>query len=365
MKPIQQAGRGKSFVKRVYLPRVIGFGLGALPVGLVVYQNDLATWYWFGIFFSAFVWPHLAFILGMRAKDHYKSEFRSLFFDSTIVGFWVAAMGFNIMPSILLLSASGLNNISAGGVRFYMMGWLAVLLGMLANFLLVAPHISFASSELTMLICAPLALFYPLLVGFVTFRLSKKLSEERKLALELSRTDSLSQLPNRGYWEARVQDIFQHAKTHNETPALVMIDIDHFKKINDTHGHLVGDKVLIAFADALKKFFQGSNATLGRYGGEEFGVLIPHSDPHSAEHIANAFRVYLEKESLATCKQLNIKLSVSAGIALLTKEIKDFSQWIDIADQALYDAKTNGRNQVCLAQQTYTPSFAASTANQA
>lgn len=355
MKPIQQSGRGKSFVKRVYLPRVIGFGLGSLPVGLVIYQNDLPSWYWYGVFLAAFIWPHLAFFLGVRAKDHYKSEFRSLFFDSSIVGFWVAAMGFNIMPSILLLSASGLNNISAGGVRFYLIGWLAVSAGILINFLLVSPYVNFASSELTMLVCAPLALFYPLLVGFVTFRLSKKLSEERKMALELSRTDSLSQLANRGYWEARVQEIFNHAKAQNETPALVMIDIDHFKKINDNHGHLVGDKVLIAFAAALKKFFQGSNATLGRYGGEEFGVLIPHSDPDSAEQIANAFRIYLEKESLATCSSLQTKLSVSAGIAMLTNEIKDFSQWIDIADQALYDAKINGRNQVCLAQQTYIP----------
>lgn len=353
MKPIQQSGRGKSFVKRVYLPRVIGFGLGSLPVGLVIYQNDLPSWYWLGVFFSAFIWPQLAFCLGMRAQNHYKSEFRSLFFDSTIVGFWVAAMGFNIVPSILLLSASSLNNISAGGVRFYFMGWLAVLIGVLVNFLLVSPHINFASSELTMLICAPLALFYPLLVGFVTFRLSKKLSEERKLALEMSRTDSLSQLPNRGYWEAQVLDIFQQAKLHKETPALLMIDIDHFKAINDTHGHLVGDKVLVSFASALKQFFNGTNVVLGRYGGEEFGVLIPDSDPHSAEHIANAFRGYLEKECQTIFAELKLNLTVSGGIALLTDEIKDFSHWIDLADQALYDAKANGRNQVCLAPQTY------------
>ncbi|EWH11212.1 diguanylate cyclase [Catenovulum agarivorans DS-2] len=351
----QQPGRGKSFVKRVYFPRVIGFGLGALPVGAVIYQQDLSNLYWIGVIFSAFIWPQLAFWLGMRAKHHFKSEFNSLFFDSVIVGFWAAAMGFNIVPSILLLSASGLNNMSAGGVKFYCIGWGAVALGIAAHFLIAPPYLNLTSTELTMMICAPLALFYPLLVGFVTYRLSKKLSEERKMALLMSQTDSLSQLPNRGFWEAKVRETFEHGKTYAETPALVMIDIDHFKAINDNHGHLVGDKVLIAFSDALKSFFNGTNAILGRYGGEEFGVLIPNADPHSSEDIANAFRIFLQKESLQTCKQLNISLTVSAGIAVLTSDIKDFSQWIDIADQALYDAKANGRNQVCLAQQQYVP----------
>ncbi|MER2491903.1 diguanylate cyclase [Catenovulum sediminis] len=344
-------GRGRSFVKRIYVPRILGLGFGAFPVGSVLYELNYTTPVWLLMLFCALIWPHIAYIVGLRAKYPYNAEFRNLLFDAAIVGFWIAMMGFNLVPSLLLLSANGLNNISAGGVKFYLKGWGATLIGMCLAFLIIEPFIYLDSSQLSIMICIPLVLIYPLLVGFVTFRLSIKLMEERQHALVLSKTDALSQLNNRGHWESLVLKKFDAGKATNEKPALLMIDIDHFKRINDTHGHLAGDKVLICFAQAMKNFFHGTNAELGRYGGEEFGVLLPDTDPMSAKQVAEAFCRYLAKQELSICTELDIKLTVSIGIALLTPNMQDFSQWIDIADQALYKAKDNGRNQVCLAKQ--------------
>jgi diguanylate cyclase (GGDEF)-like protein len=127
-----------------------------------------------------------------------------------------------------------------------------------------------------------------------------------------------------------------------------MTDIDHFKKFNDQHGHLVGDEVIIAVAKALGSELRSFDL-LCRYGGEEFCILLPNSTPRQALDIAERLRRQIEEvagRSIRTTEGL--KITASFGVASLRDEADDLNGLIDQADEALYFSKQNGRNRVSL-----------------
>ncbi len=124
-----------------------------------------------------------------------------------------------------------------------------------------------------------------------------------------------------------------------------MIDIDHFKKINDNYGHGVGDIVLTEFARLLKKHTR-KNDVLARYGGEEFIVLLPQTSPEAAASKAETIRNFIKKHKFRGIKGKN-GLTVSIGISSFpTHTIKNKEDIITVADNALYKAKSTGRNRV-------------------
>ena len=172
-----------------------------------------------------------------------------------------------------------------------------------------------------------------------------------KLALEtanaslarLSRTDRLTELNNRGYWEECLKAEFARFQRTKHPSTLIMFDIDHFKKVNDTYGHQAGDEVIRATSRTLLKSIRTTDIA-GRYGGEEFAVIL--IDTHAEQGLYLAERVRKKIEALTVrFEQLEIRYSISLGIAEATTAMADHAQWIGSADQALYQAKHGGRNQ--------------------
>ncbi|WP_230409188.1 sensor domain-containing diguanylate cyclase [Zooshikella harenae] len=160
---------------------------------------------------------------------------------------------------------------------------------------------------------------------------------------ELSRTDRLTTLFNRGYWEECLQrEFFRFIRTH-ETSCLVMFDIDHFKKVNDTYGHPAGDAVISTVATKLKDNLRSSDIA-GRYGGEEFSVILVNTDSPSALYFTERLRKSIEK-TIVTHEGRDISVTISLGIAQIIPEIQDYKVWLERTDQALYQSKQNGRNQ--------------------
>jgi two-component system cell cycle response regulator len=134
------------------------------------------------------------------------------------------------------------------------------------------------------------------------------------------------------------------AKRHNVNVCLMVIDIDYFKKVNDTHGHAVGDAVLSQVAESLAASVRNEDI-VARYGGEEFVVILDHCPLDAAIEKANRLRETVEK-----LKPENLKVTASFGVTQYNRDaLEDFSALFSRADKALYDAKESGRNKVATA----------------
>jgi len=156
-------------------------------------------------------------------------------------------------------------------------------------------------------------------------------------------TDELTKLPNRRALAQEFLKEMQRARRHKNAIAFVMIDIDHFKQVNDTYGHLNGDAVLAELAQILKGGARESDVC-ARYGGEEFALILHETTESGARVLAERIR----SKVAASTFPGGLKLTISVGVAA-TDDATLFTQLIDRADQALYAAKQGGRNQVRVA----------------
>lgn len=182
-----------------------------------------------------------------------------------------------------------------------------------------------------------------------TLALELKLLEQQASLEHLSRTDSLTQLGNRYQFNTLFPALVDSAQQRADPLSLVLLDIDFFKRINDEYGHTCGDAYLSAFAERMRKVFRRDSDTLLRLGGEEFGVLMPHTSLEQARRLAESFIDDLAAHPL---KAQGTALSVSAslGVGCFDPQ-RDASPeaLFKRVDDALYQAKKNGRNRLVLA----------------
>ena len=185
-----------------------------------------------------------------------------------------------------------------------------------------------------------------LMVYDVTDIASSKRALERanEQLARLSRTDGLTGLLNRGSWENLVDAEFERYRRYGQPVSLVMFDIDHFKKVNDTYGHMIGDEVIKHTAAVTRRYFRQSDS-IGRYGGEEFGVILPETDAESARVICERVREHIARNPVQTDAGA-ISYTISMGIAEPGDTPESHSRWMQQADLALYASKNAGRNRV-------------------
>ncbi|GAB1256980.1 sensor domain-containing diguanylate cyclase [Aurantivibrio plasticivorans] len=159
---------------------------------------------------------------------------------------------------------------------------------------------------------------------------------------QLSRTDRLTQLFNRGWWEECLEKEFKRNQRQPSDCCLVMFDIDHFKKVNDTYGHPAGDEVIRRTAETLRNNLRDVDIA-GRYGGEEFAIILINADEDGAGIFAERLRANIESLEVFY-DGTQIPYTISLGISQLNEKINSPGGWIEAADSALYEAKHAGRN---------------------
>jgi len=163
-------------------------------------------------------------------------------------------------------------------------------------------------------------------------------------AKKVAVTDALTGIANRSNMEMALTNEFERSKRYNAPLAVIFLDIDNFKGVNDTYGHQKGDEVLVAIASLLQKFCR-TNDVAARYGGEEFLMLLPHSNAQGAFKIAERVREEVMKINFFW-NESPFSVTVSCGVTELNKDfMKDTEQLVAAGDQALYDAKNGGRNK--------------------
>jgi len=168
---------------------------------------------------------------------------------------------------------------------------------------------------------------------------------------EMATVDSLSQLYVRRYFDNRMEDELRRVRRHPSVFSLLLLDIDLFKTVNDTFGHLVGDEVIRAVADVLKEQLRQGLDLSARYGGEEMVVLLPHTDTEAALLVAERIRMRIEELELdSLSSRSNPQVTASLGVSTYPKHGTTARELLESADRALYRAKESGRNRVCIAK---------------
>ena len=177
-------------------------------------------------------------------------------------------------------------------------------------------------------------------------RLQDQLEEKNRELEELSISDGLTGLFNHRHMHEILQEEFERSGRTGEPLSVVMFDLDHFKNVNDTYGHQAGDAVLQELSDILRETAREIDK-LGRYGGEEFMVVLPGSDPEAGLTFAERVREHVEKQQFDIKSDHSLHMTISAGVATYPNDSADGPRrLVHYADQALYSAKNNGRNRV-------------------
>jgi len=174
-------------------------------------------------------------------------------------------------------------------------------------------------------------------------RLQQAMADKEKLE-RLANLDSLTGLYNRRAISGKLRDLINRANRYKEDFSLVMLDIDHFKKVNDRYGHLTGDEVLDKIATLVRRNIRNTDV-VGRYGGEEFIIILPQTNLSSAWVIAERIRSIIENAEMKDPAGNVFTVTVSQGLSEWERG-EDADALISCADEALYKAKARGRNRV-------------------
>jgi diguanylate cyclase len=167
---------------------------------------------------------------------------------------------------------------------------------------------------------------------------------------ELSSRDALTGLANRRQFEVALAREIDRVARAGEPALLLMIDIDHFKRVNDTHGHPAGDCVLQAIASCLLDCVRPMD-TLARFGGEEFAIILPNCPPAFGRAVAERIRHKVECQPIAIEGDATVSVTISLGGAFAPQWVRSTAAlWVARADEQLYRAKAEGRNRACLEQ---------------
>jgi diguanylate cyclase (GGDEF)-like protein len=178
-------------------------------------------------------------------------------------------------------------------------------------------------------------------------RIIRELEESKKALAEQATTDSLTRIKNRRSFYTQAEQNLIACRRYGKDMSLLLLDIDYFKKVNDSFGHHAGDEVLVKVAGLLVQMMRGVD-TVARFGGEEFAVLLPETNRLGAAVLGERIRSAIEKEQIKVDNRL-IPVTVSIGIATLAAEaVESIDQLLNIADQRMYLAKNGGRNRICV-----------------
>jgi diguanylate cyclase len=236
-----------------------------------------------------------------------------------------------------------MDKLAVGGLRFLARTSVALVAGLVLTALAIGVEVRLGPSLLTTAACLPFLVVYPIAIAYVTDQLTRRVRQQNRQLEALNRIDRLSQLSNRSHWEETVMIEYQRYKRSGRTASLLMIDIDHFKAVNDRFGHGVGDDVIRSMGLLLRRSLRKADLA-GRYGGEEFGVLLPDTAEQGALAIAERLREAIASATMSEAEA--VRCTVSIGVSTLTRDTLGHLQWMDEADRALYAAKAAGRDRV-------------------
>ena len=324
--------------------RTFGLALGGLLVGSVLQGLASTTpWHWVLCAMTYGLWPHVAWLRSRYSADPYRTEVQNLLVDSAIVGLWLPLMHFNLLPSVVLATVATSDKFNTGVKRLWLTSSVVLLASAALVTLWLRPAPLLESSLLVVLCTLPVIMLHTFAASMASYRLIRTVSRQNRQLQQLRRMDSATGLFARAHWQEQAAAALAEHHSQGTLMCLLMIDIDHFKNINDSHGHTLGDDVIRAVGQALLGCVRAQDCA-GRYGGDEFAVVCRHAHPEEAMAMAQRIRESIQDLRLPGLPAL--RLTSSVGVAQAAPHHPQLRDWMNEADAALYRAKDGGRNQV-------------------
>ncbi len=326
------------------------------------------------------VYPQIQYWRARRSSEPVATVMNALLLDSVLLGAFCATVQFSDWLTFSVMLGTLSNSAANKGWRNMGQTLLALAGGALAGVALGGLHFSPATGWQAALFCIVGLGAYVLAVGNITFSRNTQLRvvreqlrlRERELMeanatlhhslaeiealrkglVEQANKDGLTELFNRRYLDSALERELARCKRESMPLALIMVDIDHFKKYNDCYGHQAGDECLKVVARALQASAKRASDLAARYGGEEFSLVLPYTDEADAQRMAEALRREVESLAIPHAQSDAGIVTISAGLAVMSEHgYAHAEQLLRAADDALYYAKWGGRNRVHVAPQ--------------
>ena len=368
------APRPHWIVQTDYALRTLSFAAVFVAVVLDWRVKGASSTMWTLLALQFLVYPHVAYWRACRAKVPHDAEMTNLLIDSLLIGVWVAAFHFAVWPSFALWLGCTLNLIIVRGARGLRDGTILFVAGVLLSISLFGfdfkPHTGWPATVLLIVSISAYLIAIgsasnarnmqlrktreQLRAGEQAMQASNDILEQRLAEIEVLQErlkeqairDPMTGLFNRRYLDTIVPHELARCEREKTPLAVMMIDLDHFKRVNDTYGHQGGDEVLKALAALLLENVRASDVAC-RYGGEEFLLLLPNMNCHDAVLRAEQWRAAFAATTVMFAGT-SIHATLSIGIACYPQDGASVEQLTRCADLALYQAKEQGRNRVAL-----------------
>ncbi|MHC1480796.1 diguanylate cyclase [Frateuria aurantia] len=344
----EHRARELRFVDRVCQMRGVGTIACGIVIGstLLAHGNPYGGVVWCVLALNALLWPVCAWQLARRSAAPLTTERRQLVLDGLFAGCWIAAVGISPVPTAVIVCALMAGRVSSDEWRSFAGAMLVLAMALGMGWWLLGrpwwPELSVAAMAVSML-CL---LVYIFTLSYMLRTQLRALQLRNEALQRQNRTDPSIELPNRRYFEVRLAEAYSRYRHYRQTASLLLIDIDHFKEINDSRGHHAGDQILTAVADILRGTVRAGDLP-ARYGGDEFAVLLINANRVAAEHAAQRIVGMLSRRTLHDGSSLGCTLSI--GVAELAMDHTGLQAWVNAADAALYRAKAAGRNRIMVA----------------
>jgi len=359
-------------VAGAYRIRIAAFALVGVPIGLHIYPRGYGAGIWALFVLQFLVYPHLLHWLARKAGHRRWPELNNMMVDAVVCGAWAAGLGFPLWISVVLFLANLLNHTITRGMPGVLLCPVTFGSGALASTAVIAFHVSTDTGGLVTLASIIGLAVYLALIGIEFFSYVEQLHkvqdtlDNQKQTLENANAmlhaqiekindlqekmhdqanrDSLTGLFNRRYLDGTLERELARCRREGAPLTMLLIDIDHFKSVNDTHGHQAGDEVLRVFSQLLREHARTEDIVC-RYGGEEFLLVLPKMPLDIAlERAEQLLKIF--QGTIVSYKDLRIGITASIGIATTPGHSNSVDGLIRCADQALYQAKQRGRNLV-------------------
>lgn len=335
-----------------------------LTIGSHVWFQQFSAWLYLSLAVSFLLWPQLAYFRACQSKHSIASEINNLVIDSFIFGLWIAGLGFPLWITFVLAISISINLMVFRGIPGLMQSLGGLTAGIVAGSVFAGLRFLPDSHWVTTLLAVTSISLYLMVVGHVSFTrnqvLYKSREQQRLIQRELKQQieanqqlqeqlqeqanrDPLTGLYNRRYLDDSLNREIARCLRQGDPLSLILIDLDHFKAVNDDYGHNAGDRVINQLAMVLTTLSRTSDIVC-RFGGEEFLVVLPGTGLEAAEARAEEYR-RLFKNTPTSFDDTTLSVTLSAGVACSYQELPP-EELIRQADEALYRAKEAGRNRV-------------------
>lgn len=354
-----------ALMRMIHRIRTGGSVLGLLILGSHLMARNTSALVWLLAALQFLAYPHLAHLYVRRAANPFLAGLHIFLLDAMLLGLWSAALGYPLWITFTLLTCNLVSVMLYHGPRGTLLAATGFLLPGLGWLFATDTALDLQTGALTTTLSALGLAVFLLLVAHMNFRRTVKLRDTREAlrhseqALqqqlaeihvlqarlsEQANRDPLTGLYNRRYLDSTLDRELARCQREGQALSLMLIDLDHFKRINDSYGHQAGDEVLRQLADML-----AAQARMGdvacRYGGEEFLLLLPGMAHAAAMEKAERWRSEFSHSTMAF-GEFRLQVTLSIGIATYPGDGTTAQGLIRSADQALYLAKTGGRNRV-------------------